>query len=113
MTTLRLERRGPLAILRLDKARGNAIDEQLVEDLREAVREIGTDDSMRGVLLASGHPRLFCPGLDLIGLLDYDPPAMSRFIDKFARSVWSLYGLSKPVVAAIAGHAVAGGCVLA
>ena len=113
MNTLRVEREGALAVLRLDKKRGNSIDEPMVEDLVEACRALEEDEAVRGVLLASACPRLFCPGLDLIGLLDYDRSAMERFMKKFSEAVWSLYGLRKPVVAAINGHAIAGGCVFA
>jgi enoyl-CoA hydratase len=110
---VRLERQGPLAVLRLDKARGNAIDEPMVEALLDAVAEIGSDDATRGVLLASAHPKLFCPGLDLVALVDYDRPAMERFMARFEEATLALYALPKPVVAAVAGAAVAGGCILA
>jgi len=108
MDTVRLERIGEVAILRVDKGRGNAIDEALVDDLCEACERIEADDSTRGVLLASAHPKLFCPGLDLVGLFDRDRAGMERFMKAFARAVWRLYGLRKPLVAAVAG-----GCVLA
>lgn len=113
MSGVRIERRGPLAVLLLDKGRGNAIDAELVEDLIRASREVAEDDGVRGVLLASAHPKLFCPGLDLVALFDYDRPAMERFMGRFAEALYALYGLRKPLVAALAGHAVAGGCVLA
>jgi enoyl-CoA hydratase len=113
MSTLRIEKTGALAVLRLDKPRGNAIDEVLVEDLIQACGALAADEAIRGVLLASAHPKLFCPGLDLVSLLEYDRPAMQRFMAKFAGAMTSLYALRKPVVAAIGGHAVAGGCVLA
>jgi enoyl-CoA hydratase len=38
---------------------------------------------------------------------------MQRFMGKFSGMVWQLYGLRKPVVAAVGGHAIAGGCILA
>jgi Delta3-Delta2-enoyl-CoA isomerase len=110
---IRLETRGPLAVVRLDKPRGNAIDPPLVEALRDAARTLGADPEVRGVLLASAHPKVFCPGLDLVGLIEFDRPAMERFMLGFAEAVWALYGLPKPVVAAVGGHAVAGGCILA
>ena len=113
MSGIRIENQGHLTILRLDKARGNAIDEPLVAALMQACVEVGKDNDVRGVLLASAHPKLFCPGLDLVTLLEYDRPAFERFMLRFAEMVWALYGLRKPVVAAINGHAVAGGCVLA
>ncbi|PYP99837.1 MAG: hypothetical protein DMF82_23745 [Acidobacteria bacterium] len=113
MTGIRRERQGSLAVLRLDKARGNAIDEPLVEELREACRELEADDSVRGVLLASAHPKLFSPGLDLVSLIEFDRPRLQRFMTTFGEMVSALYGLRRPVVAAVSGHAVAGGCILA
>jgi enoyl-CoA hydratase len=110
---LKIERDGALALLRIDKPRGNAIDAALVEALTAAAADFARDDSVRGVLLCSAHPKLFCPGLDLVELDGYDAPAMQRFMLRFAEMVWSLYGLAKPVVAAVGGHAVAGGCILA
>ena len=113
MSGIHLERQGGLAILRLDKSRGNAIDEALVEELIRACTALGADDGARGVLLASAHPKLFCPGLDLVSLVERDREAMRDFMARFAQTVWSLYGLLKPVVACVNGAAVAGGCILA
>ena len=113
MGTLRIERRGDLALVRLDKARGNAIDSPLVEDLLAAARDLGSDTGVRGVLLASAHPRLFSPGLDLVTLSTYDRPALQAFMRRFAEVVRALYALPRPMVAAVSGHAVAGGCILA
>ena len=110
---MRIERHGAAAIIRMDKARANAIDGAFVEDMTRMVDEVERDGEVEGVLLASAHPRVFCPGLDLVGLSELDRPAMKQFMERFARMVWSLYGMAKPVVAAVGGHAVAGGCVLA
>jgi enoyl-CoA hydratase len=113
MSGVRIERDGHVAVLRLDKARGNAIDEPLALALTAAAAELARDDAVGGVLLASAHPKLFCPGLDLVALADYDRGSMERFMTAFAVAVWGLYGLPKPVVAAVSGAAVAGGCILA
>jgi Delta3-Delta2-enoyl-CoA isomerase len=113
MGAVRLERRGSLTALRLDKGRGNAIDAGLVEDLIGACRELAADASVRGVLLASAHPKLFSGGLDLVDPAGYDRPAMERFMGRFAEMVYALYTLPAPVVAAVSGHAIAGGCILA
>ena len=113
MAGIRRERQGPLAVLRLDKPRGNAIDEELVGELRQACADLQADDGVRGVLLASAHPKLFCPGLDLVSLVEYDRARLQRFMTAFGQMLSALYGLRKPVVAAVSGHAVAGGCILA
>lgn len=113
MSGIRLERSGALVTARLDKPRGNAIDEPFLQELLQVAGQLASDPGVRGVLLASAHPKLFCPGLDLVTLLEYDRASMERFMRLFAEAVWALYSLRKPVVAAIGGHAVAGGCVLA
>jgi enoyl-CoA hydratase/carnithine racemase len=110
---IRIERQGRLAVLRLDKARGNAIDEAFVGELALAVAELARETEAQGVLLASAHPKLFCPGLDLVSLFEYDRSSLDRFMKAFGEATFALYGLAKPVVAAISGHAVAGGFVLA
>jgi len=110
---IRLERTGGFVTARFDKARGNAIDEPFTQELLETAKQLGADPGVRGVLLASAHPKLFSPGLDLVTLVEYDRAAMERFMRVFAEAVWALYALPKPVVAAVGGHAVAGGCILA
>jgi enoyl-CoA hydratase len=113
MQLVRIEDRGRLRVLSLDKGRGNAIDPPLVEELLASLAGLRADGSARGVLLASAHPKLFCPGLDLVTLHALDRPAMERFMLRFAELVWGLYALPIPLVAAVSGAAVAGGCVLA
>jgi len=110
---IRLEKAGGFVTARFDKARGNAIDEPFTQELLKVAGELGADPGVRGVLLASAHPKLFSPGLDLVTLVEYDRAAMERFMRVFAEAVWALYALPKPVVAAVGGHAVAGGCILA
>ena len=113
MSGIRIERTGGLVTARLDKPRGNAIDEPLATELVQVAGQLAADDGVRGVLLASAHPKLFSPGLDLVTLFEYDRSSMERFMRVFAEAVRALYALPRPVVAAVGGHAVAGGCILA
>jgi enoyl-CoA hydratase/carnithine racemase len=113
MSGIRLERTGGVVTARFDKARGNAIDEPFARELLDVARQLGADDGLRGVLLASAHPKLFSPGLDLVTLAEYDRPAMEGYMRLFSEAVQALYTLPRPVVAAVGGHAVAGGCILA
>ena len=108
MSLVRVESRGAIRIVRLDKPRGNAIDPPLVEELIATVEALRADDDVRGVLLASAHPSLFCPGLDLVHLSTLDRAAMERFMLHFAALLHALFALPRPVVAAVGGHAVAG-----
>ena len=113
MSGVQIEKSGRLAVLRMDKARGNAIDLAFVGEMADALAEVGPDGGVRGVLLASAHPKLFCPGLDLVSLFACDRPAMDRFMKAFSDMAMGLFAFEKPLLAAISGHAVAGGCVLA
>jgi enoyl-CoA hydratase len=100
-----------LATLRLARAHGNAINGELADDTTEAIRRAEQDPEVRGVLLAA-RGKLFCPGLDLQELIELDREAVSDFLDRFSECILALYAFPKPVVAAVHGHAVAGGCVL-
>lgn len=113
MSLIRREARGRHLVLTLDKARGNAMDPPLVDELLVVAHEAAEDASVGGVLLASAHPKLFCPGLDLVELFALDRAAMCAFMLRFAEMAWAFFALPKPVVAAVSGHAVAGGCILA
>lgn len=101
-----------LGILRMHGRHANAINEDMLEALTRTLQTAEADHAVRGLLLASSA-KLFSPGLDLQELFDYDRSAMAQFMDRFAAFLFTLYTFPKPVVAAISGHAVAGGCVLA
>lgn len=106
-----LEVKEGLATATLSRAHGNAINVDLAEDLTRLCREAARDDAIHGLMLA-GAGKLFCPGLDLQELIELDRADLERFVIDFATCIAELYAFPKPMVAAIHGHAVAGGCVL-
>jgi enoyl-CoA hydratase len=101
-----------VATLRMERERGNAINAGTIEALTEAFGRAAEDPSVRAVLLTSGR-KLFSPGLDLSTLQAYDRPTMRAYMETFSVWLLALVDFPKPVVAAIGGHAVAGGLVLA
>jgi enoyl-CoA hydratase len=107
-----VEREGGLATVRMSRAHGNAINGDLLDGLISTFDEAARDPGVRGVLLAATG-KIFCPGLDLIELRGLDRPALRAFMEKLTRCFLTLYSFPKPVVAAISGHALAGGCVIA
>jgi enoyl-CoA hydratase len=96
----------------MTRAHGNAINDGLLDGLLAAFDDAARDPAVRGVLLAASG-KIFCPGLDLIELRKLDRPALHRFMSKLTKCFLALYTFPKPVVAAISGHALAGGCVIA
>jgi len=113
MSTVEIEIKDGIGTIRLAGPRGNAMSPSLVSDLSTALRTVGGDPSARAVLLASAHPKLFCPGLDLVSLSGIGRAEMGAFMLDFSTLLTDLFALKKPVVAAVNGAAVAGGCLLA
>jgi len=113
MGTVQIEIKDGVGTMRLAGPRGNAMSVDLVSDLSSALRTVGGDPSVKAILLASGHPKLFCPGLDVVSLSEIDRTEMGAFLLTFSTVLTDIFALKKPVVAAVNGAAVAGGCLLA
>lgn len=105
-------RHGAWIEVRLDRPPANAINQAVVDELHAAIDACEADPGVQGVLFV-GRARMFSAGLDVVDLQTRDRAEMSRFWDGFGRLVTRLYGTSLVTVAAIEGHAPAGGCVLA
>lgn len=110
MTDVNIEKQGDVAVLRLDNGVTNAMGPAMVEDLSAALAQVKEDCS--GVILAGG-PKFFSIGLNLPELLELDRAGMTDFFLRFNELVLELYTLPKPTVCAIAGHAIAGGTIMA
>ncbi len=100
-----------LATMRMSRAHGNAINDEMLDGLMTCCQEVDVNSDVRGVMLAASG-KLFCPGLDLQELVKLDRAGMYRFMERFNACVLLLYTMRKPLVAAIHGHAIAGGCIL-
>jgi enoyl-CoA hydratase len=99
-----------IAILRIEHGTVNALDAELLQALAEALDAV--EETAKAVVL-TGTGAAFSAGADLIRLLDegnrYVEAARPHAIRAFER----MFTISRPLVAAINGHAIAGGCVLA
>jgi enoyl-CoA hydratase/carnithine racemase len=112
VNTLAIETHGETQIVRLQRGKSNPMDAELVNELREAIREANIDPEVKGLIL-TGQPGFFSVGLDVKALYDYDRDEMYDFWQALAALIAELSGSPKPWVAAINGHSPAGGCVLA
>jgi len=90
----------------------NVMDEEMLLALREAVAG-ARDTGAPPLLLSSGNPRIFCPGWDLKRLRGAGRDDVARFLELFEAAVLEFFSYPGPTVAAIGGHAIAGGCLLA
>ncbi len=100
-----------IRVIRLAGGKANAMDAALLDELERQIDGLEGAPARAGVL--TGYERFFSAGLALPRLVDLDRPALRAFIDRFARAMTRVLACGKPIVAAINGHAIAGGCVLA
>jgi enoyl-CoA hydratase len=108
---MNLERRDDLALLRMRAGRANAINLDLLAAL-DAALDVFEESNARA-LVVTGEGRTFCSGLDLPELLRLDRTGVRALMDALHRVLLRLFRLPAPVVAAVNGHAIAGGCALA
>jgi enoyl-CoA hydratase len=106
-----LRRMEDVAILRLQGGKANAMDAALLDTLEQLIDGFVAGPARAAVL--TGYDRFFSAGLALPSLIDLDRAAMGRFIARFSDVMLRVFSCPKPIVAAINGHAIAGGCVLA
>jgi len=112
MNTLKLIEKDTYTIVQLDRGKANAINFEMVNELRETFRRLEEDTSVKGVII-TGKPHFFSAGLDLVELIQYDKPKMDDFLTAFGSLYTEMVRFTKPLIAAITGHSPAGGCVLA
>ena len=112
MSTLNIIKRDQYTIVQLNRGKVNAINLQMVRDLSKVVESIKRDDSVKGLIL-TGQPHFFTAGLDVIELYGYDKATIQEMFIEFGNLYITLAKFPKPLIAAITGHAPAGGTVFA
>ena len=112
MNTLKTTVKDKVALVALDRGKSNAINTEMVAELRQTIKSIESNPAIGGIIL-TGKDGFFSAGLDLIELYDYDDYAIKEFWNNFLSLTAEMLAFKKPLVAAISGHSPAGGCVLA
>lgn len=113
MELIHLEYRDNVAILNLNSDSTNAIDLQIVNQLADNLRKVRDDPDVRGLVLGSVSEKFFSIGFDIPQLFELTKRDFRIFYQAFNRVCMDLYALPKPTIAAITGHAIAAGCILA
>jgi enoyl-CoA hydratase/carnithine racemase len=108
-----VERRDRVAILKLSRDVTNALNLEHVTRLSEALEDARRDPEVRGIVLTSANDKIFSLGFDIPWLYEADQEQVGRFYRFFNQICLDLYTVPKPTIAAITGHAIAGGSILA
>jgi enoyl-CoA hydratase/carnithine racemase len=113
MSFMKTERKGSVAILQLHREVTQAIDLQLVHQLAESLAQLKSDAEVNSLVLCSSNAKFFSIGFHIPTLYSLRRKGFQIFYQAFNRFCIDLYTFPKPTIAAITGHAIAGGCILA
>jgi enoyl-CoA hydratase len=107
-----VERHGKVGLIRLNRPKAmNALNAALFVDLTGALNDLQGDENI-GCIVLTGNERAFAAGADIKEMKD--KTFMAAFFEDFCNTGWThVTTMRKPVVAAVAGYALGGGCELA
>src|SRR3954469_17543280 len=100
-----------VGVLHLTHGKANALDLELCKAITRRLEE-HRHSSMQALVLI-GQGQIFSAGVDLLRVLEGGPAYLEVFLPALSKAFETLFCFPKPVIAAINGHAIAGGCVLA
>jgi enoyl-CoA hydratase/carnithine racemase len=109
---VRVEVDGTVGVIRLDRPKMNALNAQVQRELHEAADEVAARDEIRAVVIWGGE-RVFAAGADIKEMQDMSYADMARHSGRLQEAFKALARIPKPVIAAVTGYALGGGCELA
>jgi enoyl-CoA hydratase len=98
-----------ITTLRLAHGKASALDLELVEGLAREIAEVTASDARAVILTGTGS--IFSAGVDLFRLVDGGREYADRFVPALSRMLLELFAFPKPLIVAVNGHAIAGGCI--
>jgi enoyl-CoA hydratase len=107
---IELEDRGPVTILRMTRGKGNALSLDFVEALDEALGKVERGPARAAVITGQGS--VFGAGVDLPELIAGGEAYVRKFIPRMLEAFRRFATFPKPLVAAVNGHAIAGGAIM-
>ena len=111
MASILTETRGRVGIVTLNRPQAlNALNAALIAEIAAAVAAYDADDGI-GAIVITGSEKAFAAGADIKEMSD--PAFAATYFDRHAGAIEKIAGARKPIVAAVAGFALGGGCELA
>jgi enoyl-CoA hydratase len=107
-----VETRGKVGLITLNRPKAlNALSPDLMRELGEALTSFGSDDNI-GAVVITGNEKAFAAGADIKAMKDWS--YMDVYQSDYITAEWeTINRIRKPVIAAVAGYALGGGCELA
>lgn len=113
METVKIDYYNRTGIIKLDNGTTNAINSRLVYEFSEALEKMRVNPDVNSVVVTSSKEKFFSIGFDIPYLYNLSKKDFTKFYKSFNQLCISLFSFPKPTIAALTGHTVAGGCVIA
>src|SRR6187431_1063344 len=114
MKYIQLEPQGEIALLRINRPEAlNAMNSDVISELSRTIDIVGADESIKVVIITGAGEKSFCAGADISYMVNIDPISAEKYASSAQSVLNKIERLNKPVIAAVNGYALGGGCELA
>jgi len=114
MKYIQLEPQADIAIIKINRPEAlNALNTDVIFELSRTIDIIGVDDDIKAVIITGVGERSFCAGADISYMVNITPIMAEKYASSAQEVLNKIEKLEKPVIAAINGFALGGGCELA
>ena len=114
MKFIQLEPQGDIAIVRINRPEAlNAMNTEVISELSRAIDIIASDENTRVVIITGAGERSFCAGADISYMVNIEPMQAEKYATAAQAVINKIDRLEKPVIGAVNGFALGGGCELA
>lgn len=112
MNFIKVETRNGIATVALNRGKVNALNSEVIDEIRESFKALEGDQDLKAIIF-TGSGNFFSFGFDIPEFLSFSKNEFTNYLFNFTDLYRYLFGYPKPVVAALNGHTIAGGCMLA
>jgi 3,2-trans-enoyl-CoA isomerase len=112
MQFLQLRKEEGIATITLSRGKVNAINEYVIDEMTDCFSALADDPEVKAVII-TGQGKFFSFGFDIPEFLNYPKEDFVRYLTKFTDFYTALFLYPKPIIAALNGHTIAGGCMIA
>ena len=113
MKYIELEHKEGVAIVKLNRGVINALNMHVLREMGDVLQDIKDDPRVCALVITSANDKFFSIGFDLPELYPLPPQEFAAFFRTYNFLCLDLYRFPKPTIAALTGHATAGGCIMA
>jgi 3-hydroxypropionyl-coenzyme A dehydratase len=114
MKYIQLEPLVDIAIIKINRPDAlNAVNTDVIAELSRTIDIVSGDDSIKALIITGAGERSFCAGADITYMVNIDPMKAEKYASSAQAVLNKIEKIDKPVIAAINGFALGGGCELA